>query len=278
MNGTTIQTAPSSLYVMGRTSAEYQRLRRQAQIWEPATAALLDRIGLARGMACLDVGSGPGEVMRLMGQRVGANGRVVGVDLDRKLGHEALNVLRATQLSQFDFVEGDLQTLTNIPGSPFDVVYARLLLIHTPDPCAMLQTMLRWVKPGGYLVVQDYDLCSLDAYPVCAPLEEFKRVCYSVFQHAGRDIQMGRKLPWYFREAGLGAADGTDVAGILASMDQSWEMVATTYQSVLPLALKLGITTQAQSEEFFQQIKAAPQQCHAVLWPLLVGAWKQKVN
>lgn len=90
---------------------------------------------------------------------------------------------------------------------------------------------------------------------------------------------MGRKLPWYFVEAGLGAPDGADVAGILAPMAQSWKMVAATYQSVLPVALKLGITTPAQSTQFFEQIKTvAQQQYYAVLWPLLLGAWKRKLS
>ena len=43
------------------------------------------------------------------------------------------------------------------------------------------------------------------------------------------------------------------------------------------LALKLGLTTAAESEQFFRQIEeAAGQRYHAVLWPLLLGAWKRK--
>lgn len=277
MNGPTLPANPSERYVMGRTSAEYERLRRQAAALEPSTAALLDRIGLTAGMRCLDVGCGPGEVMRLMGQRVGAGGRVVGIDLDAGLGNEAASILRAAGGSQFDFVGGDIHEIDSIPGAPFDLVYARLVLIHSPNPQSLLRAMYRWVKPGGFLVVQDYDFRTLDAYPRSEPIEAFRRVFQAVFERAGLDTRIGHKLPWHFVEAGLGAPDGGDVSGILASMEQSWEMIAAVYQSVLPLALKLGITTAAESAQFFHQIEeAAGLGYHAVLWPLLLGAWKCK--
>src|SRR5690349_15474915 len=73
-------------YVMGRTPEEHERLRRQAEIWEPATARLLGRAGLEPGARCLDVGCGPGETMRLMAERAGPTGRVVGLDVDVPLG------------------------------------------------------------------------------------------------------------------------------------------------------------------------------------------------
>lgn len=72
----------SSTYVMGRTIEEYERLRRQSQVLEPITASVLERAGLSQGMSCLDVGCGPGDIMRLMAERVGPTGRIVGVDVD----------------------------------------------------------------------------------------------------------------------------------------------------------------------------------------------------
>jgi hypothetical protein len=45
--------------VMGQTSQEYQRLIRQARLWEPATARILGQAGAGPGMHCLDVGCGP---------------------------------------------------------------------------------------------------------------------------------------------------------------------------------------------------------------------------
>ncbi len=58
------------------------------------------RVGLKPGMSCLDVGSGPGAVMRLMADRVGPQGRVTGIEIDAKLGAQALADLRAARRRQ----------------------------------------------------------------------------------------------------------------------------------------------------------------------------------
>lgn len=75
-------------YLRGRTSAEYQRLRAQAVVWEASTIRALDAAVLQPGMTCLDAGCGPGEVMRLLNNRVGLVGHVTGLDVDATVGHE----------------------------------------------------------------------------------------------------------------------------------------------------------------------------------------------
>ena len=82
-------------YVHARDDSEYQRLRDQAAMWRGATEAVLDRIGLKPGMSALDIGCGPGAVMRLMGDRVGPSGHVTGIDVDGRLGRLALGELRS---------------------------------------------------------------------------------------------------------------------------------------------------------------------------------------
>ncbi|MBV9218532.1 MAG: methyltransferase domain-containing protein, partial [Methylobacteriaceae bacterium] len=108
-------------YIMGRTSHEYQRLRQQAKMWEDLTARILREAGLEEGMTCLDVGCGPGEVMRLMGEIVGVQGHVVGIDVDGEIGRDALRQLRAGAKSRFSFFEHDLFGAAPVPGGPFDM-------------------------------------------------------------------------------------------------------------------------------------------------------------
>src|SRR5262249_58779184 len=96
-----------SVYIMGTTQEEYTRLVRQALLYEPFAIAVFDRVHLGAGMSCLDVGSGPGEVMRLMAERVGPKGRVVGTDVDEKLGVIALQRLHERRHTQCSFVPAD---------------------------------------------------------------------------------------------------------------------------------------------------------------------------
>ncbi|HEX6674584.1 MAG TPA: class I SAM-dependent methyltransferase [Actinomycetes bacterium] len=270
---------PTDDYILGRTSEEYQRLRWQARLWEPTTARVLDRAGVAAGMRCLDVGCGPGEVMRLLAERVGPAGQVTGVDNDGRLGREALGVLRATlpDPDRFAFVEADVETAETIPGQPFDLVYARLLLSHLRDPVAALRKLGGWVRPGGIVVVQDFDAHTVAVWPELASWGEFERVIAGTYEKTGRDLRLGSKLPLHFAAAGLGEPDGTDVAGLLLPAAELGLMYQGVYRSLLPIALRLGVTTEADSQAFLAEIaEVCTRRSHVVLSPLLVGVWKRR--
>ncbi len=268
---------PGDGYVLGRTSEEYQRLRRQARLWEQVTAQLLDRVGISAGMRCLDVGCGPGEVMRLMAERVGASGRVTGLDNDGRVGREAVEVLRAAVAGQFEFTEADAETTGEPPGGPFDLVYARLLLFHLRDPVAMLRKMYAWTRPGGVMLVQDWDCRTMDIVPRLATWAEFERVMYGVFDKAGRDPRIGLKMPLHLVAAGLGEPDGTDVAGQLRPLAEIGGLFQAVYQSMQPAGLRFGLTTEAAGQVFVAEITEAIRQRRGVgMSPLLVSAWKHK--
>ena len=270
-------TPPNDDYVLGRTSEEYQRLRWQARLWEPTTARVLEQIGISPGMRCLDVGCGPGEVMRLMAERVGTSGQVTGVDNDGRLGREALEILRATVQGRFEFVEADVEATDELPGGPFDVVFARILLTHLHDPVGGLRKLWAWTRPGGVMLIQDYDSLAGGTWPPLATSGEFDRVYYGVFEKAGRDPVIGRKLPSHFAAAGVGEPDGTDVAGLLRPLAEVGGMFAAVYQSLRPMALRLGLTTEADGEAFLAEIAEAARERRGVaMSPLLVSAWKRK--
>ena len=274
MNSDPIASTPGSNYVMGRTSHEYERLRRQSKLLEPITRSVLERVGLSAGMSCLDLGCGPGEVMRLMADRVGPSGRVVGIDVDAEVGTEMLAMLRSEGYQQCAFLAGNVQDLEQIETGSFDLVFARLLLLHLNEPVLALRKMYSRVKPGGRIVVQEYYFPTMDSYPAAEALLEFKTVFFGVYDKEGRETRMGLKLPAYFAEASIGAPDGTDVAGFLDCAGIG--MIAAVYRSVLPLALKHGITTQERSDWFFEEVRKLQTANHYVLSPSLVSAWKQK--
>ena len=275
---TTMRTEISNEYLMGRTSAEYQRLRAQAALWEPSTIRALDAIGLQEGMTCLDAGCGPGEVMRLLGTRVGPTGHVMGVDVDESLGEESLNILKATVGDQFSFQALDLETSTDFPNAPYDLVYARLTLIHTRNPVAVLRRLWDVVKPGGFLLIQDYDMSYAHIYPAMWAFQEFQNVLFHTFDAGGKDYRIGSRMPRLFVEAGIGAPTGTDVYGILEPLQRIYPMLLAVYQSLLPIALRVGVTTEAQSNRFMQELPeyANGGDYYTGGWPLMIATWKQK--
>jgi SAM-dependent methyltransferase len=190
-------------YVLERTEAEYQRLRAQARFWEPTTRRVLESAGLAPGMRCLDAGCGPGEVMRLMGRIVGPEGDVTGLDIDARLGAHMLAGLRREEGPQFDFVAADLMRGDPVPGAPFDLVFARHLLIHMTDPVAAVWRLAALVRPGGRLVLMDFDLSRLACRPEHPALARAFEIVTACFTRSGKDPDCGLQLVRYLEAAGL---------------------------------------------------------------------------
>ena len=96
-----------------------------------------------------------------------------------------------------------------------------------------------------------------------------------MYERTGRDLRFGRKLPLHFVAGGLGEPDGTDVAGELGLTAELGWLYAGVYRSVLPAALRLGLTTEPDSHAFLTEFAtAATERSRIGLCPLLISAWK----
>ena len=263
-------------YVHARDVAEYRRLRDQALMWQSATEAVLDRVGLKSGMSCLDVGSGPGAVMRLMADRVGPTGRVTGIEIDGALGAQALADLRAKGGAAFEVIEADALKLDQVPGAPFDLTYCRLFLMHMQEPVAALERMLFWTKPGGTVVAQEFDFGAIAVEPLCPAMAEFNRLFEGVFRGHGRNLRAGRQLPAQFEAAGLGLPDGTLAEAKFLPLKDMAQMLIGVYQGLFAAAAGLGIADATRAEQFKTDMEEAGSDGrYYCLTPILIGAWKR---
>jgi SAM-dependent methyltransferase len=266
--------------VLSRGSEEYERLRRQAQIWEEATRRVFDRIAIVPGMRCLDVGCGPGETMRLLGERVGVDGEVVGLDSDGKLGAEALENLQRLGTTRFRFIESDVMARGLDFPERFDFVFTRMLLIHMPDPQAVVNRLVEWTKPGGWVVVQDYDLTGIKVFPSLERWPDFMNVLIGAFSGRGRDPSLGSKLPTLLWNAGIREPIATDVTGKLTSLHEAKGMLCSTFQSLLPQAYASGLITEAAAARFLEEVdeQSRSDVPYSVSWPTLTAAWAQRAG
>ena len=263
-------------YIHARDAEEYQRLRDQALMWQSATEQVLDRIGLSPGMSALDVGSGPGAVMRLMADRVGPEGSVTGIEIDAKLGAQALADLRAQGGAKFSQVDANVLELETVPGAPFDLVYCRLFLMHMQDPVAVLEKMQSWTKPGGVVAAQEFDFGSIAVEPLCPAMGEFNRLFESVFRAHGRNLRAGRQLPMQFEAAGIGLPDGTSAEAKFLPLKDIAPMLIGVYQGLFAAGAELGIVDSARAEAFKADMaEAAEDGRYYCLTPILIGAWKR---
>jgi SAM-dependent methyltransferase len=245
-------------------------------MWQGATAGVLAAVGLGPGMSCLDVGSGPGAVMRLMADRVGPQGRVTGIEIDATLGAEALRDLRSQGGAQFQQIAADLLTLETPPGVPFDLTFCRLLLMHMRDPVTVLEKMAAWTKPGGVVVAQEFDFGAIAVEPTCPAMGEFNRVFEGVFRGHGRNMRAGRQLPAQFEAAGLGTPDGTDAAVHYLPLAHMANMLIGVYDSLYAAGAEFGLADPARASEFRRDMaEAGADGRYYCLTPVLIAAWKR---
>ena len=269
---------PASRYSLGHTPAEYERLRAQARVWEAAAGRILDQVSLPEGASCLDAGCGPGETMRLLAERVGPAGRVLGIDADASIGALAVATLHGQGHRHCTFHPHDLTADQPVPGAPFDLVYARLLLFHLPERVAVLARLWDSVAPGGCLVVQDYDLRAVGVLPELASVDEVGRVIIGSFGVSGADVSAGTRLAQLFEQAGIGAPGGTDVSGRIEPLGTGHRMLASVFRSLLPVALAQGVTTKDAAAATLAALDTDATRFadRPLLWPLMIGAWKHK--
>jgi SAM-dependent methyltransferase len=166
------------------------------------SADVLDRVGVRPGDSALDLGCGPLGVIDLLSERVGPDGRVVGMDVNPANVALARSYVHDHGLGNVSIVEGDARR-TGLDSSSFDVVHERTLLINVPDPTAVLAEMTRLVKPGGWVIAIDPDLSVQLYHPSHPAWDRLHEIFMVAFQVDGADPFIGRRLPELLRAAGL---------------------------------------------------------------------------
>jgi ubiquinone/menaquinone biosynthesis C-methylase UbiE len=118
--------------------------------------AIVEAVAAQPGQAVADVGAGTGLFTRLLAARVGPQGRVYAVDIARAFVDG--NVQRARQ-ARLENVVGvvSTQTETRLDANSIDLAFICDAYHHFEDPQAMLASIRRALKPGGTLVVIDFE-------------------------------------------------------------------------------------------------------------------------
>jgi ubiquinone/menaquinone biosynthesis C-methylase UbiE len=142
-------------YAIAGGLAGKERLDVLHRVHGPATCELLDSIGVKRGARCLDAGCGGGHVSRELARRVGETGAVVGIDLDDVVLELARSDALAADTTNVEFRTSDA---SDLEMSGFDLVFARFLLSHVDDAATVVRALVRALKPGGMMVVEDTDI------------------------------------------------------------------------------------------------------------------------
>ena len=127
-------------------------------------AKLLEALSCPAGSNVLDAGCGNGNVALYMAKNGGF--RIEGVDLTP---HHIVKAMRNVQNAGFsDRISvrlGDYHNLGGFNDASFDAIYTLETLVHAANPRQVLKEFLRVLKPGGRLVLHEYDHTPLGKIP-----------------------------------------------------------------------------------------------------------------
>jgi SAM-dependent methyltransferase len=177
-----------------------RRFAALSELFDPVTFRHLSAVGVAPGWACWEVGAGGLSVPSWLSDRVGRSGRVVASDIDTAW-------LPADGVG-FEVLNHDVG-VDEPPDGPFDLVHARLVLTHVPERERALRSMVRALRPGGWLLVEDADpalqplICPDEFGPAQLLANRLRRGFRTLMAGRGADLEFGRTLPRLLRSAGL---------------------------------------------------------------------------
>jgi SAM-dependent methyltransferase len=261
--------APGGYLFDNRSPEAGRRFDSLAALFNPVTFRHFDALGVDSGWRCWEVGAGGVSVPQWLSSKVGASGRVLVTDIDVSWteGAEAENV----EVLRHDVAAEDP------PEDGFDLVHARLVLIHVRARERAMDHMISTLRPGGWALIEDFDpaLQPFACVDILGPEHErankIRAGVRSLLAEHGADLQFGRRLPRLLREAGL--VDVAADAFMPLALPGVAELETANINQVREGLIAGGHAT---SEEIDAHLLAVQAGRLDVTTPFLVSAWGRR--
>ena len=230
-----------------------QRFGALAVLFDASTFRHLTALGLRPGWRVWEVGAGGPTVPAWLADQTRPDGEVVAPDIDPTwiAGPNPLPTLRV--------VRHDVG-IDPPPDGQFDLVHARLLLVHVPQRTQALAAMVSALRPGGWLVVEEADpalqplLCLEDDGSAQQLANRLKSGFRQLMADRGVDLAYGRRLPRLLREAGL--VDVAADAYFPITRPACVELERATTEQIRDRLVAAGLATAQEIEQHLHNLSA----------------------
>jgi ubiquinone/menaquinone biosynthesis C-methylase UbiE len=241
---------------------EMRRLQTQADLFSVFVDESVKKIDVTPNMSAADVGCGTGDVSFKIAQLL-SNGTVTGIDANPTAIDFCKTEARRRGISNVNFLIRDALK-TEFQSHSFDLVYSRFLFQHLKDPAACLTEMLRIVKPGGSVMVEDCDLQHWISEPANEYVDQLWKWYETIVKDKGSNPAIGRKLYSMFVEKDL--RPQVDVY----SLPLSWEK-SRMWDTIIAVMEKLG---GSQNKELIEGIRNFKERKDSLfVFPLVFRVW-----
>jgi len=237
-------------------------------LFDPDTIRHLEACGVGRGWHCLEVGGGGGSIASWLANRVGPTGRVLATDIDPRF-------LEPRKLPNLEVRRHDIAT-DPLPEAAFDLVHARLVLMHLPERETALARMISALKPGGWLVDEEYDSFSMPPDPAVSPgefLMPTQAAMLRLLEDGGVDRLYGRRLFGRLRAHGLISVGGEARAFMWQHGSLGASLVRATYELLRDAMVDGNYIT---PQQFGEDIARLDNPDFLMPSPILWSAWGRR--
>jgi ubiquinone/menaquinone biosynthesis C-methylase UbiE len=253
-----------------------QRFSSLETLYDPWTIQHLEATGIGAGWQCWEVGGGGGSIAAWLAERSGPSGHVLVTDLDPRFLVES----PALAQSQIAIRRHDIGS-DPLPEQRFDLIHARLVLIHVPARELVLERMITALKPGGWLVVEDFDTTLIDiSYPTADASSAvlFQKVMAAQNRlMAGRSGELsltwGRSLYRRLRAYGLVNVGMEGYLAIRESRTPGARLVKANFEQIREEAVRAGFLT---DEEIGQALALLDDPNFAISASVMFTAWGRR--
>lgn len=247
-------TSQRNEYLLGHRANEEERLRRLPRELAADSSRLLGQLGIRPGDQAVDIGCGPQGILDLLSERVGLNGKVVGVERNEATVQLAREFIARRQLRNVEVLQADAKA-TGLPRALFDVVHARLVLVNVPEPERVVEEMVALARPGGIVASHEADwgagFCDPPFPAWDRLLEVFKAYC----RNNGIDPFVGRRTHQIFRTAGLNEIHVTPLVHVYPPNNSRRNILCDLVESVRDQLVKDGLMREVEFKEHLRELK-----------------------
>ncbi len=204
---------------------------------------------------------------------MGAGGKVVGVERDAEQRSEAERQARAVgEEHLLDVRAGDAVDLplADDEWGTFDVVHTRFVLEHVTDPLAVVRSMVRAVRPGGRIVVEDDDHETLRLWPEPPGFMDLWRAYFETYERQGKDPYVGRHLVSLLHEAGAKPRQNRCLFFGTCVGTPNFEAMVANFIGIIEGArneiVSFGLSDERRIDEGLEAIRDWMKQPDAAMW------------
>jgi SAM-dependent methyltransferase len=240
-----VRSPAKSAYLLDNACKEAPaRFNALSTMFDSESVRHLKSCGVAPGWHCLEVGGGGGSIAKWLCMRVGTKGRVVVTDIDTRF-------LETVKLPGLEVWQHDL-TRDPLPEAAFDLIHARLVLVHLPDKEKLLEKLVVALKPGGWLIDEEFDSLSMPPDPAVSPGETLLKTHVAMgrlMADRGFERRCGRMLFELLRDRGLVSVGAEARMFMVQSESPGAALVRANYEQLRGDMIDAGYITEREFEE-----------------------------